>query len=107
MQRRGAIRACFQELLEESAQRRSPHFRHKVPCLRESGDADAGVALLPLLQHRAAKSEVFHTPPQHVRQIGEWCDAAVVGSAVVTSIAREEWNSPDAVGQYVRALKGG
>ena len=44
--------------------------------------------------------------PEHVRQIGEWCDAAVVGSAVVNIIAREGRNAPEPVGQYIRALKG-
>lgn len=44
--------------------------------------------------------------PEHVRQIGEWCDAAVVGSAVVNLIARDGSDSVAAVGQYVRELKG-
>ena len=44
--------------------------------------------------------------PEHVRQIGEWCDAAVVGSAVVNLIAREGQNSVPAVGEFVRSLKG-
>jgi tryptophan synthase alpha chain len=43
---------------------------------------------------------------EHVRQIGEWCDAAVVGSAVVDLIAREGRNAPEAVGRFVRELKG-
>ena len=43
---------------------------------------------------------------EHVRQIGEWCDAAVVGSAVVNLIARDGKDSPAAVGAYVRELKG-
>jgi tryptophan synthase alpha chain len=44
--------------------------------------------------------------PEHVRQIGEWCDAAVVGSAVVNLIARDGRDSAGAVGQFVRELKG-
>jgi len=44
--------------------------------------------------------------PEHVRQIGEWCDAAVVGSAVVNLIARGGTASVNAVGQFVRELKG-
>ena len=44
--------------------------------------------------------------PEHVRQIGEWCDAAVVGSAVVNLIAREGQDSVSAVGEFVRSLKG-
>lgn len=44
--------------------------------------------------------------PEHVRQIGEWCDAAVVGSAVVNLIAKEGRDSVAAVGQFVRELKG-
>jgi tryptophan synthase alpha chain len=45
--------------------------------------------------------------PEHVRQIGEWCDAAVVGSAVVNVIARDGRDSVPAVGRFVRELKGG
>jgi tryptophan synthase alpha chain len=44
--------------------------------------------------------------PEHVRQIGEWCDAAVVGSAVVNLIARDGRDSVAAVGEFVRELKG-
>lgn len=44
--------------------------------------------------------------PEHVRQIGEWCNAAVVGSAVVNLIAKEGKDSVAAVGKYVRELKG-
>jgi tryptophan synthase alpha chain len=43
---------------------------------------------------------------EHVRQIGEWCDAAVVGSAVVNLIAKEGRNSVKAVGEFVRQLRG-
>lgn len=43
---------------------------------------------------------------EHVRQIGEWCDAAVVGSAVVNRIAQEGKDSVPAVGAFVRELKG-
>jgi tryptophan synthase alpha chain len=45
--------------------------------------------------------------PQHVRQIGEWCDAAVVGSAVVNVIAREGRDAVEPVGRLVRELKEG
>jgi len=47
--------------------------------------------------------------PEHVRQVGEWADAAVVGSALVEVIAREA-NSPqlvDMVERYVAGLRGG
>jgi tryptophan synthase alpha chain len=44
---------------------------------------------------------------EHVRQIGEWCDAAVVGSAVVNRIAKEGRNAVEPVGRFVRELKGG
>lgn len=44
--------------------------------------------------------------PEHVRQIGEWCDAAVVGSAVVTLVAREGRGCVETVGRYVRTLRG-
>jgi len=46
--------------------------------------------------------------PEHVRQVGEWADAAVVGSALVEVIAREA-DSPDlvpTVERYVGWLKG-
>jgi tryptophan synthase alpha chain len=45
--------------------------------------------------------------PEHVRQIGEWCDAAVVGSAVVNLIAKHGRESPQPVSEFVRELKGG
>lgn len=44
--------------------------------------------------------------PEHVKQIGEWCDAAVVGSAVVNVIAREGRAAVASVGELVRGLKG-
>lgn len=47
--------------------------------------------------------------PEHVRQVGEWADAAVVGSALVDVVAREA-ASPDlipAVERYVAWLKQG
>ncbi|MCC2672274.1 MAG: trpA [Armatimonadetes bacterium] len=44
--------------------------------------------------------------PEHVRQIGEWCDAAVVGSAVVNLIARDGTHAVTSVGRFVRELKG-
>jgi len=46
--------------------------------------------------------------PEHVRQVGEWADAAVVGSALVEVIAREA-DSPDlvpSVERFVGWLKG-
>jgi tryptophan synthase alpha subunit len=45
--------------------------------------------------------------PDHVRQVGQWADAAVVGSALVNVIA-EAGRSPDLntrVEEYVRWLK--
>jgi tryptophan synthase alpha chain len=47
--------------------------------------------------------------PEHVRQVGQWADAAVVGSGLVSVIARAA-TSPallDEVGGYVRWLKTG
>ena len=47
--------------------------------------------------------------PEHVRQVGAYADAAVVGSALVSLIA-EHRDSPallDRVEAYVRWLKGG
>lgn len=46
--------------------------------------------------------------PDHVRQIGKWADAAVVGSGLVQVIAQNT-DAPDLVGRvesYVRWLKG-
>ncbi len=46
--------------------------------------------------------------PEHVAEIGQWADAAVVGSSLVSVVA-EHGNSPSllpAVGDYVRWLKG-
>jgi tryptophan synthase alpha chain len=46
--------------------------------------------------------------PEHVREVGKWADAAVVGSALVNLIA-EAGTSPDLPGrveEYVRWLKG-
>ena len=47
--------------------------------------------------------------PEHVREVGEWADAAVVGSALVDVIAREK-DSPDLVDtveRFVAKLKQG
>ena len=47
--------------------------------------------------------------PEHVRQVGEWADAAVVGSALVDVIAQEA-DSPDLVAtveRFVARLKPG
>jgi len=47
--------------------------------------------------------------PEHVRQIGEWADAAVVGSGLVGVIAQNS-GAPDLIERvesYVRWLKGG
>jgi tryptophan synthase alpha chain len=44
--------------------------------------------------------------PEHVRQVGQWADAAVVGSAVVDLVGRTGRESPRAVGAFVRQLKG-
>lgn len=45
--------------------------------------------------------------PEHVKQVTEWTDAAVIGSAVVDLIARDGPNSPAAVGEFVRTLRSG
>ena len=44
--------------------------------------------------------------PEHVRQIGEWSDAAVVGSLVVNLIAEHGSEGTGPVGEFVRRLKG-
>jgi tryptophan synthase alpha chain len=47
------------------------------------------------------------TKPEHVREVGQWADAAVVGSALVNVIA-EAGSSADLnrrVEEYVRWLK--
>jgi tryptophan synthase alpha subunit len=45
--------------------------------------------------------------PDHVRQVGQWADAAVVGSALVNVIAREGASRDlnTRVEEYVRWLK--
>ena len=43
--------------------------------------------------------------PEHVRQVGKWADAAVVGSALVDVIAREA-DSPDLVATVERFVSG-
>jgi tryptophan synthase alpha chain len=45
--------------------------------------------------------------PEHVRQVTEWADAAVIGSAVVDLIARDGPNSPTSVAAFVRSLRPG
>jgi tryptophan synthase alpha chain len=47
--------------------------------------------------------------PEHVREVGMWADAAVVGSALVDVIARAGRSTAllDDVGRYVRWLKNG
>jgi tryptophan synthase alpha chain len=42
---------------------------------------------------------------EHVRRIGQWCEAAVIGSAVVNVIAREGPNAAAPVGEFVRSLR--
>ena len=46
--------------------------------------------------------------PEHVREVGKYADAAVVGSALVSTIAREADSAdlPAAVEHYVAWLKG-
>jgi tryptophan synthase alpha chain len=46
--------------------------------------------------------------PEHVREVGEWADAAVVGSALVEVIAREADSSDliATVERFVGWLKG-
>ena len=43
--------------------------------------------------------------PEHVRQVSQWADGAVVGSAVVSIVGREGKAAAPAVGEYVRGLK--
>jgi tryptophan synthase alpha chain len=46
--------------------------------------------------------------PEHVRAVGEFADAAVVGSAIVGLIERTPAaEAPKAVGEFVRSLCGG
>lgn len=47
--------------------------------------------------------------PDHVREVGQWADAAVVGSALVQAIAdaRESADLDAQVGRYVTRLRGG
>ena len=46
--------------------------------------------------------------PEHVREVGEFADASVVGSAIVALIERTPAaEAPKAVGEFVRSLCGG
>jgi tryptophan synthase alpha chain len=46
--------------------------------------------------------------PEHVKAVGEFADAAVVGSAIVALIERTDaTDAPRAVGEFVRSLCGG
>jgi tryptophan synthase alpha chain len=44
--------------------------------------------------------------PQHFAQIGEFADAAAVGSAIVKTIEENPGREPEAVAELVRSLKG-
>ncbi|MBM3458344.1 MAG: tryptophan synthase subunit alpha, partial [Armatimonadetes bacterium] len=44
--------------------------------------------------------------PEHVAQIGEWCEAAVVGSAIVNLVGSHGRACVPVVGQFVRDLTG-
>jgi tryptophan synthase alpha chain len=44
--------------------------------------------------------------PQHFAQIGEFADAAVVGSAIVQTIEQNPGRAPQAVAELIRSLKG-
>jgi tryptophan synthase alpha chain len=44
---------------------------------------------------------------EHVRQVAQWEDGVVVGSAVVAIVGREGQSAPPAVGRFVRELKAG
>jgi tryptophan synthase alpha chain len=43
--------------------------------------------------------------PEHVRQVGQWADAAVVGSAVVDRVGQWGREAAGPVGEFVRQLK--
>jgi tryptophan synthase alpha chain len=43
----------------------------------------------------------------HVRQVAQWADGVVVGSAVVAIVGREGRSAAPAVGRFVRELKAG
>jgi tryptophan synthase alpha chain len=45
--------------------------------------------------------------PEHVRQVGQWADAAVVGSAVVDRVGQWGRAAAGPVGEFVRELKAG
>jgi len=44
--------------------------------------------------------------PEHVRRIGAWADAAVVGSAIVSLVGQHGREAAGPVAQFVRRLKG-
>lgn len=45
--------------------------------------------------------------PEHVRQVAQWADGAVVGSAAVAIVGREGRAAAPALGEFVRKLKAG
>ncbi len=87
-----------------------------VYCVSRTGVTGVQVDLPPALQAllgriRAETDQPIAvgfgvSTPEHVRQLGEWCDAAVVGSAIVNIIGREGRDSVAPVGAFVRSLRG-
>jgi len=45
--------------------------------------------------------------PEHVRQVAQWADGIVVGSAVVAIVGRDGREAAPALGRFVRELKAG
>jgi tryptophan synthase alpha chain len=88
-----------------------------VYCVSRTGVTGARTELPPDLQELLARIRALTdlpvavgfgvSTPEHVRQIGQWCEAAVVGSAVVDLIARDGRDSVESVAAFARALKEG
>jgi tryptophan synthase alpha chain len=73
-----------------------------------ASDAEALVARIKQFTKLPVALGFGVSTPEHVRAVGEFADAAVVGSAIVALIEKTPAeDAPRAVGDFVRNLKGG
>jgi len=88
-----------------------------VYCVARTGVTGARTELPPdlqaLIERIRARTEsplavgFGISTPEHVRQVGQWADAAVVGSAIVKVIAEQGRDCVGPVAELGRSLKGG
>jgi tryptophan synthase alpha chain len=73
-----------------------------------ASDAEALVARIKQFTKLPVALGFGVSTPEHVRAVGEFADAAVVGSAIVALIEKTPAeDAPKAVGEFVRGLCGG